>query len=325
MVDGHANRRAMRRKDYVSVGKRGSPRASRLAGSRLSAILAPFGESGCESGGIGRRTGFRFQRGSPWGFESPLSHHRIRQLARIRRACKRVWKRSASSNAGSRCAVPLAQIESEVQKRLARLAKNVQGPRLPAGQGADEDGRAAVRPAGALRRHHRHRAVELQRRDPRAEPARRRLSADRAEAEARARRTSSSSRPCSRSIPRSSSATSPTVTIERPVAEVGADDVDHTIEMLRKQRARYETRRARRGETGDRVDRRLHRHASTASSFAGGQAKDFAIVLGEGRMLPEFEAAVTGMTRGREQDLSAHLSRPIITARMSPESTRSSR
>ena len=29
----------------------------------------------CESGGTGRRAGFRFQWGNPWGFESPLSHH----------------------------------------------------------------------------------------------------------------------------------------------------------------------------------------------------------------------------------------------------------
>ena len=28
-----------------------------------------------ESGGIGRRAGFRFQWGNPWEFESPLSHH----------------------------------------------------------------------------------------------------------------------------------------------------------------------------------------------------------------------------------------------------------
>ncbi len=27
-----------------------------------------------ESGGIGRRAGFRFQWGNPWEFESPLSH-----------------------------------------------------------------------------------------------------------------------------------------------------------------------------------------------------------------------------------------------------------
>ena len=29
----------------------------------------------CESGGIGRRAGFRIQWGNPWEFESPLSHH----------------------------------------------------------------------------------------------------------------------------------------------------------------------------------------------------------------------------------------------------------
>ena len=32
--------------------------------------------------------------------------------------------------------------------------------------------------------------------------------------------------------------------------------------------------------------------------FPGGQAKDFPIVLGEGRMLPEFETALDGMTAG---------------------------
>src|SRR6185295_15652883 len=32
--------------------------------------------------------------------------------------------------------------------------------------------------------------------------------------------------------------------------------------------------------------------------FPGGQARDFAIVLGEGRMLPEFETALAGMKNG---------------------------
>jgi FKBP-type peptidyl-prolyl cis-trans isomerase 2 len=32
--------------------------------------------------------------------------------------------------------------------------------------------------------------------------------------------------------------------------------------------------------------------------FPGGQARDFAIVLGEGRMLPEFETALAGMKDG---------------------------
>ncbi len=38
--------------------------------------------------------------------------------------------------------------------------------------------------------------------------------------------------------------------------------------------------------------------------FPGGQAKDFAIVIGEGRMLPEFEAAITGMKAGETKSFS---------------------
>ena len=37
-----------------------------------------------ESGGIGRRAGFRIQWGNPWGFESPLSHLLLtKQLAAL--------------------------------------------------------------------------------------------------------------------------------------------------------------------------------------------------------------------------------------------------
>ena len=35
--------------------------------------------------------------------------------------------------------------------------------------------------------------------------------------------------------------------------------------------------------------------------FAGGEAKDYPVVLGGGGMLPEFEAAVIGMKAGRDQ------------------------
>src|SRR6185295_5974747 len=99
MSDGHAKSGAVRRNVYISLEK-GRPRRGVFLASRTwTRYNHPFGESGCESGGIGRRTGFRFQRGSPWGFESPLSHHRF-TLARIRRACKPVSKPSANSSAG---------------------------------------------------------------------------------------------------------------------------------------------------------------------------------------------------------------------------------
>jgi trigger factor len=86
------------------------------------------------------------------------------------------------------------------------------------------------------------------------------------------------------------------VTIQRPLTDVGADDVDRTIDMLRRQRTRYEPV-SRAAAVGDRV---IVDFSGTIDGveFPGGQANDFSIVLGEGRMLPEFEAAVTGMTAG---------------------------
>ena len=86
------------------------------------------------------------------------------------------------------------------------------------------------------------------------------------------------------------------VTIERPVAEVGAADVEHTIEVLRKQRTHYHpTDRA--AAPADRVIVDFSGRIDGVE-FPGGQAKDFAIVIGEGRMLPEFDAAVVGMHAG---------------------------
>lgn len=88
--------------------------------------------------------------------------------------------------------------------------------------------------------------------------------------------------------------------ITRPVAEVTSQDVDRTLEVLRKQRTTYSTVE-RAARSGDRV------HVDFTGTidgveFAGGQARDFQIVLGEGRMLPEFEAAATGATAGETRE-----------------------
>ena len=110
------------------------------------------------------------------------------------------------------------------------------------------------------------------------------------------RRTRSSSRRCSRSIRRSRSATSASIAIERPQVEVTPADVDRTLDVLRRS-ARCSSRSRAARETGDRV---LVDFTGTIDGveFAGGQAKDFTITLGEGRMLPEFEAALAGMKAG---------------------------
>ena len=43
--------------------------------------------------------------------------------------------------------------------------------------------------------------------------------------------------------------------------------------------------------------------------FEGNKAQNFTVVLGEARMLPDFEAALVGMKAGRDEDLPAHVSR----------------
>lgn len=84
--------------------------------------------------------------------------------------------------------------------------------------------------------------------------------------------------------------------IERPVLTVTDAELDQTIEVLRKQRTTY-VEAARAGASGDRVvidfiGRR------DGEKFPGGEGTDFAMQLGGGQMLPDFEAAITGMSVG---------------------------
>ena len=89
------------------------------------------------------------------------------------------------------------------------------------------------------------------------------------------------------------------ISIERPVVGVTPADVDRTLDTLRRQRTTFEPA-ARPAQAGDRV---LVDFTGTIDGveFPGGQAHDFPITLGEARMLPEFEAAVTGMRAGEDK------------------------
>ena len=81
---------------------------------------------------------------------------------------------------------------------------------------------------------------------------------------------------------------------DTPVSDA---EIDQTIDVLRKQRANYEAREGRAAEDGDRVTLDF---AGTIDGvpFDGGKAEDFPFVLGQGRMLPEFEAAAKGLKAG---------------------------
>jgi trigger factor len=88
-------------------------------------------------------------------------------------------------------------------------------------------------------------------------------------------------------------------TIERPQLEVDDAAVEKTLEILRKQRTRFEPVE-RPARDGDRITVDF-KGTIDGQPFAGGEGNDFSFALGEGRMLPEFEAAARGMTPGEDR------------------------
>lgn len=91
-----------------------------------------------------------------------------------------------------------------------------------------------------------------------------------------------------------------TLAITRSHCEVTDADVQRTIDILRKQRAIYEPREDRAAGEGDRVTLDFVGRID-GEEFEGGKAENFPFVLGQGRMLAEFETAVTGMKVGEEK------------------------
>ena len=84
--------------------------------------------------------------------------------------------------------------------------------------------------------------------------------------------------------------------ITRPMVEVSDAEVNKTIDVLRKQRVQYESA-DRAAQASDLVT--LDYVGKVGGEiFAGGEAKGFRVVLGEGRTLPDFEAALLDVKAG---------------------------
>lgn len=91
--------------------------------------------------------------------------------------------------------------------------------------------------------------------------------------------------------------------VKRAKIDIGDAEVQHTVDILRKQRTDYQARDDRPAQDGDRVTLDF---VGTIDGvpFDGGKADKFPFVLGEGRMLPEFETAVRGMKAGESKTFS---------------------
>ena len=92
------------------------------------------------------------------------------------------------------------------------------------------------------------------------------------------------------------------VEVQRAVGPVGEAEVDRTLEIMRKQRATYED--VDRAAAKDDVVTVDFKGTQDGTPFDGGTANDFPFALGQGRMLPEFETAVTGMKSGETKTFS---------------------
>lgn len=100
------------------------------------------------------------------------------------------------------------------------------------------------------------------------------------------------------------------IEVEKTTTEVTDAEIDKTIDILRKQRVHYHVK----GEQGAHGDGGLDQSAQNGDrvtidfvgridgvEFQGGKAEDYSFVLGEGRMLPEFEAAAIGLKVGESK------------------------
>jgi trigger factor len=100
------------------------------------------------------------------------------------------------------------------------------------------------------------------------------------------------------------------IEVEKVKSEVSETEIDKTIDILRKQRVHYHVK----GEQGAHGDGGADQTAQNGNrvtldfvgkidgvEFQGGKAEDFAFVLGEGRMLPEFETATIGLKVGESK------------------------
>ena len=92
------------------------------------------------------------------------------------------------------------------------------------------------------------------------------------------------------------------IEVEKPIAEIVDADVDTMIETLRKQQGAWKVVEQEAKEQ-NRVTLDFLGKVD-GNEFEGGKADDFALVLGQGRMIPGFEDAIIGHKAGDQFDIN---------------------
>lgn len=97
------------------------------------------------------------------------------------------------------------------------------------------------------------------------------------------------------------------IKVEKPEVDIEEADVDEMIENLRKQKATFETVERAAAE-GDRVIVDFD-GTMKGEPVKGGQGEKVPVILGQGQMLPDFEAGLTGVEAGQEKSFKVKFPR----------------
>jgi trigger factor len=92
------------------------------------------------------------------------------------------------------------------------------------------------------------------------------------------------------------------IAVERPTVEVTDADLDEMFTTLQNQHKTWKENK-RKTKSGDKLTLDFTGRVD-GSVFEGGEAKDFELELGAGRMIPGFEKEITGMKVGEEKTIN---------------------
>ena len=200
-------------------------------------------------------------------------------------------------------AVPIAVIETEVQNRLKRLAKNVKAPgfrpgKVPLGVVSKQHGpgvrqevlgESLQKSFNAAIESHQLKIAGMPRFEPKES-----ASTESGAGQAEIRFTATFE-----VYPEVKVGNLSDASLKRPTVTVTDADVDSTLEILRTQRREFETVE-RPAQNGD-LARFDFKGSLDGEPFEGSEANDFTTVVGEGRLLKAFEENLVGLSAGQSK------------------------